>query len=117
MYSTLNVPFKSRWSGINVKEVDFLFNIGTIEAACDRLGIEFWQMAEHDSYDFTLALLYEGYLTACRFKFVKPKYTFAHAVIWLENMSRAESQVFAKYMAELMGKVQKEISGKGEKKK
>jgi hypothetical protein len=71
MYSELSVPFK-RGPFSFEKKVEFLFNIGTIEAACDRLGIDFWQIAEHDSYDFTLAILYEGYVSACKSKFKKP---------------------------------------------
>lgn len=116
MYSRFRVPFKK--FGIQTeKELEFLFNIGTIEAACDRLGIDFWQIAEHDSYEFTLAILFEGYVSACKSKYSKPKYTFAHAVYWIEHMGRADSLLFAEAMKKLMGKLQKGAEGKAEKKK
>jgi hypothetical protein len=114
MYSELSVPFK-RGPFSFEKKVEFLFNIGTIEAACDRLGIDFWQIAEHDSYDFTLAILFEGYVSACKSKFKKPKYEFSHSVYWMEHMGRADSILFAEAMKKLMGKLQKGVDG--EKKK
>jgi hypothetical protein len=116
MYSKLNVPFK-RGIFSTEKELDFLFNIGTLEAACKRLGIEFWQMGEHDSFEFTLAILFEGYLQACRYEYKKPKYNFAHATYWMEHMSRKDSLAFTGYMSDLMGRLQKSVSGKAEKKK
>ena len=114
MYSKLKVPFKRGPFQIE-KELDFLFKIGTIEAACERLGVEFWQMSEADSYDFTLAILFEGYLTACQRQYKKPKYNFSHAVYWMEYMSRPESVKFADFMKELMGRL-RESTGTEKKK-
>jgi hypothetical protein len=113
MFSKLKVPMKR---GLFYREVelDFVFNIGTIEAACDRLKIEFWQMGEHDSYDFTLAILLEGYLSACKEKYKRPKYGIGHAAYWMEHMSRGEAVKFATCMQDLMGKLKE---GVGQKKK
>lgn len=104
MFSKLRLPFRKM--GLTVeRDVDFLFNIASLESACERLGIEFYQMSEVPQQDFILAVLFEGYLTACRYKYKKPKYNFAHAVYWMEYMNRTEMAAFTKYMQDLMGKI------------
>lgn len=103
---TLKVPFK-RGILIRNKPVKFLFNLSTLEAASKRLGIEFHEMSNADPYDFTLAVLYEAYRTAQKERRKKDKYSFAHGVFWMENMSRTEQLKFGEALKELMGETEK----------
>lgn len=108
----IEVPFvRKTIFGLRLKyrTLDFVFNIGTLEAACERLNIDFWQMSEVDGYDFVLAVLYEAYLQGCRHR--KPKYTFNHAVYWNEHMSRESANLVQQAMTELMGKLKKGSDG------
>jgi hypothetical protein len=94
---------------LKYREVDFVFNIATLEGACERLDLDFWQMSEADPYDFALAVLYEAYLQGCRHK--KPKYGFAHAVFWNEHMGRESAEKVKQAMTDLMGKLKKGSEG------
>lgn len=106
----LKVPFK-RGIFYREKALDFLFNIGTLEAATKRLGIDLYQLGSVDSYDQTLAILYEGYRSAQKEKRKKDKYSFYHAVFWMEHLSKAESAKFIEAMKDLMGEVEKKKTG------
>jgi len=102
----LRVPFK-RGFFITERSVKFLFNMGTLEAATERMNIDLWQMGDVSSYDLTLAILYEGYRSANKERRRRDKYTFHHAVYWMEHISKGESQKFTKAMTELMGTFEK----------
>ena len=108
----LRVPFKKSFF-YREKRVKFLFNIGTLEAACKRLNLDFHDMASGDSYDMTLAILYEGYRSAQKERRKRDRYTLNHAVIWIEHMNRKEREKFVEAMTEVMGVTK----GEGEKKK
>ena len=109
---TLKVPFK-RGIVIRNKPVKFLFNIATLEAASKRLNIDFYEMGTVDAYDFTLAVLYEGYRTAQKERRKKDKYKFSHGVFWMENMARAEQLKFGEALQDLMGEFEKKKKRKG----
>ena len=103
----LRVPFKKLGILIKEKPVKFMFNLATLEAATKRLGIDLFQMKDVDTYDITLAILYEGYRTAQKERRKKDRYTFNHGVFWMENMSRTESAKFAEAMKGVMGEFEK----------
>ena len=103
----LRVPFKRLGILIREKPVRFLFNLATLEAATARLKIDLWQMKDVESYDLTLAILYEGYRTAQKERRRKDKYSFHHSVFWMENMNRTEQAKFVEAMKGLMGEFEK----------
>ena len=112
----MKLAFRNKFSfGYREKEVPIVLNIGTLEATCDMLGIEFHQIGEilqNKDYDFILSLLYQGYITGCKELYQKPKYKFSHAVIWHEYMSKKSQEEFVALTQKLIGKLQ----GKDKKK-
>jgi len=103
----LKLPFK-KWFYYKEKPVEIILNIGTLEALCEDLKIEFWQIPDSvkkDDTGFSSMLLYYGYLTACEKKFRKPKYSKLHAIVWFNYMSVDEKKKFALLMTELFGKI------------
>lgn len=112
----MKLAFKNRFSaGYNYKDIPIKLNIGTLEAVCEMLKIEFWQIGKtikDKDYDFMVALFYQGYLTACKDKFEKPKYDFLNAVVWYEYLNQEAQKEFVAMMQSLLGKLQK-----GDKKK
>ena len=114
---TLNLPFKHLFF-YKEKPIEIVLNIGTLEAICDDLKIDFWQIGEkvkENEFDFSSLLLYYGYITACQKKYKKPKYNKTHASIWYNYMSIPEKKKFIQMMTELFGKMSSAY--KGDKKK
>jgi hypothetical protein len=107
----MKLAFKNKYSfGFTYKEVDITLNLGTLEAVCKSLGIEFYQISEtvkKNNFDFTVELLYQGYITACKDKFQKPKYNIVHANIWNEQMSKSAQSEFVEKMTLLFGEITK----------
>jgi len=107
----MKLAFKNKYSfGFTEKEVDITLNLGTLEAVCKSLGIEFYQISEtvkKNNFDFTVELLYQGYITACKDKFQKPKYNTVHANIWNEQMSKSAQSEFVEKMTLLFGEITK----------
>ena len=112
----MKLAFKNRFSaGYNYKEVPIELNIGTLEAVCEMLNIDFWQIGKtikDKDYDFLVALLYQGYLTTCKGKFEKPKYDLFHAAVWYEYLPQDSQREFVGMMQALLGKLKR-----GDKKK
>jgi len=116
----IKVPFIRKTIFGNIlkqRNVDFVFNIATLEAACERLKIDFHEMSNVDNYDFALAVLYEAYLQGCKQRYKKPKYSFHRAVFWNEYMSRESSEQVKQAMIVLLGKMKKGDKGSSVKKK
>lgn len=111
----IKVPFKK---GILLREkyLDFIFNIGCLEDACNDLGIEFHQMSEVDSYDFSLSVLYNAYRQGCMRRFRRPRYKMAHAIVWNEHMGRESKKLVAEGMTDLMGKLKRSAGSEVKKK-
>ena len=109
----IKVPFKT-WKVIIEKEVDFVFNIGTLEIATeDILGCDLFEVGEKNPYDVHVAILYAAYLRACEKQFKKPKYNMVHSIFWKNHMSEDSQAMFLKAVQDLLGK----MSGKKEEKK
>jgi len=114
----LSLPFKS-WFFYKEKPVEITFNIGTLEALCNDLKINFWQIPDYvktNDFDFSSLLLYHGYVTTCEKKYRKPKYTKHHASIWYNYMSVDEKKKFIGMMTELFGKISEQYRGEDKKK-
>jgi predicted nucleic acid-binding OB-fold protein len=106
----MKLAFKKFGIGFTEKDVPILLNIGTLEAVCNELGIEFWQITDSiksNNIDFTIELLWQGYLTACKEKFKKPKYKKIQACIWYEHLSQSAQKEFTEIMTDLFGKISK----------
>lgn len=119
---TLKVPFKKGWR-YKEKELDFAFNIGALEYATNKLGIELWQITDYlnDSskfnaaYDLDVAILYGAYLMGCLQNKKPPKYTIHRAIMWNEYMSKTEKTKMAEELSNVFGKITQ--SAKESKKK
>lgn len=106
----MKLVFKNKFIGYTEKDIEITLNIGTLEAVCKALGIDFNDISEtikSKNYDFTVQLLYQGYITACKDRYKKPKYNLFHAVLWNEKMSKEASVEFAAKMTELFGEIAK----------
>lgn len=110
----LNLPFK-KWFYFTEKPVEVNLNLGVLEDTCKHFGIDFWQITEtikDKDFDFSVELLYQGYLDGCRRGYKKPKYNRIHAGIWYEYMSVSEKGKYLELMRALFGSVSKSYGGK-----
>lgn len=115
----LNLPFISWSGGYKEKPIEVIFDIGTLEATCDELKIEFFQIKDFinkEGFDFSVELLYQGYIRACEKRYSRPKYDNLKAIIWNEHLSKESAELFKKGMTELFGKVMKAYKNTGKKK-
>jgi hypothetical protein len=106
----MKLTFKRRAFGFYEKEVEITLNIGTLEAVCHSLGIEFYQIAEEvkkNNFDFSCELLWQGYLTSCKDSYRRPKYDKVKAIIWMEYMSKESQKEFVEKMTSLFGAITK----------
>lgn len=97
------------------KDIPITIDLGTLEDTCEGLGIEFHEITEtlkNRNYDFSIELLWQGYITACKDAYKKPKFTRSHAIIWNEHLSKEASQEFVKKMTDLLGKIGKTTTNK-----
>lgn len=82
--------------------------MGSLEDLCDELGLKFWQVKDYmqkNDYDFSVLLLWHGYLTACEKKGIRKKYSKRHARMWYEYMTVSEKQKFIEEVRVLFGKI------------
>ena len=115
----MKLAFKNWSIGFTEKEVKVTFNLGTLESVCKALNIEFWQISDEvkkNNFEFTVELLYQGYITACKDSYQKPKYNRLNACIWNENMSKGATKELMQKMTDLFGEITK-MSGKQSVKK
>jgi hypothetical protein len=106
----MRLAFKRLGFGFKEKEVEIILNLGTLEAVCKALGIEFWQITDElkkNAIDFTVELLYQGYITACKERFRKPRYDKTKAIIWHEYMSQSTQKEFSEMITVLFGEITK----------
>lgn len=106
----MKLAFKRLSFGFKEKEVEITLNIGTLEAVCKDLGIEFFDIgnkAKNNPDDFRTELLYQGYITACKDKYKKPKYSMTNAIIWNEYLSQSALKEFNDKVNVLMGEISK----------
>jgi len=126
----MKLAFKNRFIGYSEKDIDIILNIGTLEAVCKSLDIEFWQISDaikNKGFDFSVELLYQGYLSACKLKYETskkrfertPKYTLFHAAYWHEHLSKEAQKELLEKMNVLLSGISKmsKSTQKGSKKK
>lgn len=104
----MRLAFKNWGFGYSEKEVPVIFKIGTLEDVCNAFKIEFWQIGDkikEESFDFSVELLWQGYLTACKESYTKPKYKEIQAILWYEHLSQKSQKEFTVLVNELFGKI------------
>jgi hypothetical protein len=127
----MKLAFKRKYGfGFVEKEVPIILNLGTLEAVCKALKIEFWQITEvlkKNDFDFIVELLYQGHISAykeilsklsrleLRLGLIPPKYGPEKAVIWKEYMSQTAQKEFTELMTVLFGELTKSADKKKEK--
>ena len=119
---TLKVPFKKGWR-YKEKELFFAFNIGALEYATEKLGIELWEIGDYlskpgdfnSAYDLEVLILHGAYLMGCLKSKQHPKHELIHAVMWTEYMKASEKKKMTEELGKVFGKMAK--SAKGSKKK
>jgi hypothetical protein len=106
----MKLAFKRFGFGYVEKEVPVILKIGTLEDVCSDLNIEFWQISEtikKDNYDFMSTLLFQGYITACKESFKKPKYDRVKSFIWFGHLSKESEKELMSRMQTLIGDMKK----------
>ena len=101
------------------KEVPFLFKIMTLEIACDDLGKDFGELFSEGTTDVQLyaALVWAGYIAACREAYRKPRHTRKQADFWAEFMSASSRALFMEEVKAMMGRLKESGDKSGVKKK
>jgi hypothetical protein len=115
----MRLSFKRLGFGFVEREVPVLLKMGTLEDFCDAFEIDFWQIQDLKltEFDFNVELIWQGYLTACRQTYKKPKYDKVKASIWIEHMSQTSKVEWIKMISELMGRIKETTVKKKEAKK
>ena len=112
----IKLPFKFG-KVIFEKDVELTFKLAALEVATlDILGCDLWGVSEFPIEQVNTAILFAAYVTACKDKYHKPKYSLSDAEFWISHMNKDSQLEFAKAIAELMGSMKK-TEGKEEKKK
>ena len=104
----MRLAFKNWGFGFSEKEVEITLNIGTLEAVCKDLDIEFYEIGDKAKVspdDFRTELLYQGYITACKDRYSKPKFDKVKAIIWNEYLSQSALKEFNDKVNFLMGEI------------
>lgn len=86
----MKLAFK-RIFGYIEKEVPIQFNISTLISVSKALGIDFNEIVEtakNKPDEFMTELLWQGYITSCKEKYKKPKYTRSYALVWYNHLSK-----------------------------
>jgi hypothetical protein len=102
----LRMPFKKGFI-FREKEVPFLFKIMTLEMTCDDLGVEFGGLfsrpnAEEEVYE---ALIWNGYLAACKEMYKKPKYSKIQSIFWADHLSVDTRKKLVEEVRKLLGTI------------
>ena len=109
----MRVIFKNKLGGLREKNIDFNLNLGTLEATCRVFDCDLWNMkaamekAQKEGRDFSVELLYQAYISACKDRYDKPNYTIEHAKVWKEYMSTGSQKELNRMMTELFGQIEK----------
>jgi hypothetical protein len=120
----MKLAFKNRGFGFSEKEVEIILNIGTLEAVCKDLGIEFFEIgnkAKVSPGDFRTELLYQGFVIAYKERilqarkrgrialfvelFNRPFFGKEKAIIWNEHLSQSALNEFNDKVNFLMGEI------------
>lgn len=100
-----------RWGRVREIDVPFLFKIMTLELVCEYLKIPIQDLFEESTVrheNMSFALVWCGYLAACKDTYQKPKYSEKDAKVWDEYMKKSSRDLLAKSMADLFGSLTRE---------
>jgi hypothetical protein len=99
-----------RWGRVKEIQVPFLFKIMTLELICEYLKIPIEDLFEESTIkheNMSFALLWCGYLAACKDNYKRPTHTEKDAKIWDEYMKKSSRDQISKGMADLFGSLTK----------
>jgi len=103
----INLPFKL--FGIRFERpIDIVLNLGTLEDICNDVSIEFHEIGQYikdNGATFSVLLLYYGYLSGCKARRAKPRYTKKHAERWSKYITAIEQAKLYILIGELYGKL------------
>ena len=108
------------WGKVREIDVPFLFKIMTLEMICEYLKIPLEDLFKEENIshpEMSFALLWCGYLAACKDNYMRPRYTEKDARIWNEYMKKSSRDELTKGMADLFGKLSKAESKASESQK
>lgn len=118
----LKMPVRTgRW--VIERDVPFLFKIMTLELIAEDLKLPLEDIFKENvikSEDMTLAIVWCGYLAACKELYKKPKYKRSNAERWNEFMPKSTRDKMMVDVGILLASLTKDGKGKeplGEKKK
>lgn len=114
----MKLAFKRYGFGYTLKEVPVEFNILTLKMISKELDIDFWELSTYaakNKFEFMYELLYQGYISACKEKYSKPKYDRTKAIIWYEHISKETEDQLSEMLKGLFGDI-KSMSPAGKKK-
>jgi hypothetical protein len=101
----MKLAFKRYGSGYSEKEVPVIFNILTLKMVCKEFGVDFKgidEIRKKEPYEFMVELLYQGYISACKESYKKPKYGKEKAILWYEKMSQTTQDELVKLMSDFL---------------
>lgn len=117
----MRLAFKNGFSfGYSERDVPITLKIGTMEDLCLEFGIHFYQIGDKikkDNAEFMTELLYQGYRTACKEAFKKPKFDRVKAILWYNHLSKEAEREFSEKLAQLLSGMTKMSAPKADKKK
>ena len=88
----------------------FFFRIMTLEMVCDYLKISLEDLFKEDIIKgdkMPMAMIWCGYLAACKEMYQKPKFTEKDAERWLEFMPQSAREIYLGEITKLMGDLKK----------
>jgi hypothetical protein len=105
----IKMPFL-RWKVVHEEEVPFLFKIMTLELICEYFKIPIEELFEEKTVNhenMSLALVWCGYIAACKDLYKKPRYTVKDAKRWDEYMPKSSRDMIGLEVAKLFGNISK----------
>ena len=105
----IKVPFRFGFIFFE-KSLWFSFGLGSLEYSTKHLlKCELHEIDQKSPIDINIAILYGGYIQACRERYRRPIYSLDHARFWMQHLSNESSEQFIKIIKDLLG----ELSGMG----
>jgi hypothetical protein len=101
----VKMPFR-RGHWITEKNIPFLFKIMTLEMVADYLKIPMEDLLKEEhatKENMPLAMIWCGYLAACKELYKKPKYKESDAVKWNDFMLKPSREAIMKDISLLLG--------------
>jgi len=103
-------------------KISFRFDILAWVETCRLNNLEFWELEKLNEQELMLSLIYTSYLSACMYRFKRPKYSFKYIIkvykhYYVNDYKVIDSWKQAILRSKILGKTAEEWSAEGEKKK